>query len=161
MENSIKEFSRNDRVRIDNCYAWDIAFHSDVARRDIMIPGGAKGYALITVDMAEEEILKHNSFFVGLDGLGDHAGLKICDPEMYEYLFRAEDKTNHISRDALLEVLKLSGKQKFTDAVAELICTSSEARMCLYFMTDIDWSEYLGWKYDVLVERCREFMPVA
>ena len=158
MENSIKEFIRHDRVRIDNCYAWDIAFHSDVARRDIMIPGGAKGYALITVDMAEEEILKQNVFFVGTDGLGDHAGLQICDPDMYKYLFRTEDKTHHISRDALLEVLKLSGKPKFTEAVAELVCTSSEARMCLYFMADIDWSEFLGWKYDVLEGHCRRLM---
>lgn len=158
MENSIREFSRNDRVRIDNCYAWDIAFHSDVARRDIMIPGGAKGYALITLDMAEEEILKQNVFFVGTDGLGDHAGLQICDPDMYKYLFRTEDKTRHISKDALLEVLKLSGKQKFTDAVAELIATSSEARMCMYYMNDIDWSELLGWKYDVLEGHCRRLM---
>lgn len=158
MENSIKEFNRNDRVRIDNCYAWDISFYSDVARRDIMIPGGAKGYALITVDMAEEEILKQNVFFVGTDGLGDHAGLQICDPDMYKYLFRTEDKTHHISRDALLEVLKLSGKQKFTDAVAELIATSSEARMCMYYMNDIDWSELLGWKYDVLEGHCRRLM---
>lgn len=160
MENSIKEFSRNDRVRIDSCYAWDIAFHSDVARRDIMIPGGAKGYALITVDMAEEEILKQNRFFVGLDGLGDHAGLQICDSDMYKYLFRTEDKTHHISRNALLEVLKLSGKQKLTDAVAELIATSSEARMCMYYMNDIDWSELLGWKYDVLEGHCRRLMTL-
>ena len=70
-------------------------------------------------------------------------------------------RSHHINKGALLEVLKLSGKPKFTEAVAELVCTSSEARMCLYFMADIDWSEFLGWKYDVLVERCREFMPVA
>ena len=57
---NIKEFQRSDRVRVDNCYEWDIAFHSDIARRDILIPGGSKGYALITVDMAEEEILKQN-----------------------------------------------------------------------------------------------------
>ena len=123
-----------------------------------MIPGGAKGYALITLDMAEEEILKQNRFFVGLDGLGDHAGLQICDPDMYKYLFRTEDKTRHIGRNALLEVLKLSGKQKFTDAVAELIATSSEARMCMYYMNDIDWSELLGWKYDVLEGHCRRLM---
>lgn len=157
----IREFSRNDRVRVDNCYAWDIGFRSSVTREDITIPAGAKGYALLTVDQVEEEIMRQNVFFVGTDGLGDHAGLQICDPDMYKYLFRTEDKTHHIGKDALLEVLKLSGKQKFTDAVAELVCTSSEARMCLYFMTDIDWSEYLGWKYDVLVKRCREFMPVA
>lgn len=157
----IREFSRNDRVRVDNCYAWDIGFRSSVTREDITIPAGAKGYALLTMDQVEEEIMRQNIFFVGTDGLGDHAGLKICDPDMYKYLFRTEDKTHHISKDTLLEVLKLSGKQKFMDAVAELIATSSEARMCLYFMTDIDWSEYLGWKYDVLVERCREFMPVA
>lgn len=157
----IREFSRNDRVRVDNCYAWDIGFRSSVTREDITIPAGAKGYALLTVDQVEEEIMRQNVFFVGTDGLGDHAGLQICDPDMYKYLFRTEDKTHHIGKDALLEVLKLSGKQKFMDAVAELIATSSEARMCLYFMADIDWSEYLGWKYDVLVERCREFMPVA
>lgn len=157
----IREFSRNDRVRVDNCYAWDIGFRSSVTREDITIPAGAKGYALLTVDQVEEEIMRQNVFFVGTDGLGDHAGLQICDPDMYKYLFRTEDKTHHIGKDALLEVLKLSGKPKFTEAVAELVCTSSEARMCLYFMTDIDWSEYLGWKYDVLVERCREFMPVA
>lgn len=160
MEN-VKEFSRHDRVRINNCYGWDVSFYSDVARRDITIPAFATGYSLLTLDQTEEELLKQNVFFVGIDGLGDHAGLQICDPDMYKYLFRTEDKTHHISRDSLLEVLKLSGKPKFTEAVAELVCTSSEARMCLYFMTDIDWSEYLGWKYDVLVERCREFMPVA
>lgn len=157
----IREFSRNDRVKVNNVYGWDISFYSDVARRDITIPAFATGYSLLTLDQTAEELLKQNVFFVGTDGLGDHAGLKICDPDMYKYLFRTEDKTHHIGRDTLLEVLKLSGKQKFMDAVAELIATSSEARMCLYFMADIDWSEYLGWKYDVLVERCREFMPVA
>lgn len=156
MEN--KEFQRNDRVRIDSCYAWDIAFHSDVARRDIMIPGGAKGYALITLDMAEEEILKQNVFFVGTDGLGDHAGLKICDPDMYAYLFRCEDHTHHISKESIVELLKLSSKSKYTEAMEEAIKTASEARMCLYFMADIDWSEFLGWKYDVLEGHCRRLM---
>lgn len=160
MEN--KEFKRNDRVLIDNCYKWDISFHSDIARRDIMIPGGAKGYALLTLDQVEEEILKQNFFFIGTDGLGDHAGLKICDPEMYAYLFRTEDKTRHFSREAFMDALKLSGKQKFEDfVVRELIRTTSEARMCLYYMNDIDWSEYLGWKHDILMARCREFVPVV
>lgn len=158
MENSIKEFNRNDRVRINNCYAWDIAFHSDVARRDIMIPGGAKGYALITLDMAEEEILKQNVFFVGLDGMGDHAGLQICDPDMYKYLFRCEDHTHHVSKESIIELLKLSSKSKYTEAMEEAIKTASEARMCLYFMADIDWSEFLGWKYDVLEGHCRRLM---
>ena len=158
MENSIKEFNRNDRVRINNCYAWDIAFHSDVARRDIMIPGGAKGYALITLDMAEEEILKQNVFFVGLDGMGDHAGLQICDPDMYKYLFRCEDHTHHVSKESIIELLKLSSKAKYTEAMEEAIKTASEARMCLYFMADIDWSEFLGWKYDVLEGHCRRLM---
>lgn len=154
----IREFSRNDRVKVNNVYGWDISFYSDVARRDITIPAFATGYSLLTVDQTEEELLKQNIFFVGIDGLGDHAGLQICDPDMYKYLFRTEDKTRHIGRNALLEVLKLSGKQKFTDAVAELIATSSEARMCMYYMNDIDWSELLGWKYDVLEGHCRRLM---
>ena len=82
MEN-VKEFSRHDRVRINNCYGWDISFYSDVARRDITIPAFATGYSLLTLDQTEEELLKQNIFFVGLDGLGDHAGLQICDPDMY------------------------------------------------------------------------------
>lgn len=161
MEN-IREFQRNDRVVIDSCYEWDLSFHSDIARRDIMIPGGAKGYALLTVDQVEEEILKQNFFFTGTDGLGDHAGLRICDPEMYKYLFRKDDETHHISQDALMDVLKLSSKQKFEDTVVrELIRTTSEARMCLYYMNDIDWSEFIGWKHDILVARCREFLPIS
>lgn len=158
MENSIKEFNRNDRVRINNCYAWDIAFHSDVARRDIMIPGGAKGYALITLDMAEEEILKQNAFFVGTDGLGDHAGLKICDPDMYKYLFRCEDHTRHVSKESIVELLKLSSKAKYTEAMEETIKTASEARMCLYYMNDFEWTDYLGWKRDILEGYCLRLM---
>lgn len=155
---SIKEFSRNDRVKVNNCYEWDISFHSDVARRDILIPGGAKGYALLTVDMVEEEILKQNGFFTGLDGLGDHAGLQICDPEMYKHLFRCEDHTHHISKETLVELLKLSTKVKYKDAIEENIKTGSEARMCLYYMNDIEWLDYLGWKHDILEEHCRRLM---
>ena len=33
----IREFSRNDRVKVNNVYGWDISFYSDVARRDITI----------------------------------------------------------------------------------------------------------------------------
>ena len=157
MEN-IKEFHRSDRVKVNNCYAWDISFHSDVARRDILIPSGAKGYALLTVDMVEEEILKQNGFFTGLDGLGDHAGLQICDPEMYKFLFRCEDHTHHISKEAIVEWLKLSTKAKYTEAVEEAIKTASEARMCLYYMNDFTWSDYLGWKYDILNAHCRSLM---
>jgi hypothetical protein len=155
---NIKEFQRSDRVRVDNCYEWDIAFHSDIARRDILIPGGSKGYALITVDMAEEEILKQNGFFVGLDGLGDHSGLRICDPEMYKFLFRCEDHTHHVSKEAIVEWLKLSTKAKYRDAIEENIKTNSEARMYLYYMNDIEWSDYLGWKHDILEGHCRHLM---
>lgn len=157
MEN-IKEFNRNDRVRVNNCYAWEIGFHSDVARRDILIPANAKGYALITVDMAEDEILKQNGFFVGLDGLGDHSGLKICDPEMYRFLFRCEDNTHHFTKETLVELLKLSNKQKYTDAINEAIQTNSEARMCRFYMEDFDWSEYLRWKYEILENHCKSIL---
>ena len=61
MEN-VKEFSRHDRVRINNCYGWDISFYSDVARRDITIPAFATGYSLLTLDQTEEELLKQNDF---------------------------------------------------------------------------------------------------
>ena len=159
---NVKEFQRKDRVKVDNCYAWDISFHSGVTREDITIPAGAKGYALLTVDQVEEEILRQNFFFIGTDGFGDHAGLKICDPEMYKYLFRKDDETRHISKEALMDVLKLSNRQKLEDVVVrELIRTTSEARMCLYYMSDINWSEFLGWKHDILVARCREFLPIS
>ena len=133
MEN-VREFHRSDRVRVDNCYAWEIGFHSDVARRDILIPGGAKGYALLTVDMIEEEILKQNGFFVGLDGLGDHSGLRICDPEMYKFLFRCEDHTHHIRKEAIVEWLKLSTKAKYKDAIEEIIAlrNSSPSQIIQY-----------------------------
>lgn len=154
MEN-IKEFRRNDRVKVSSSVAWDIAFHSEVARRDILIPGDSKGYALLTVDMIEEEILKQNAFFVGLDGFGDHATLRIDDPEMYKFLFGCEDKSHHFTKDVLTDLLKLSSKNKFTEVMEEHIKTTSEARMCLYYMEDIDWGNFHGWKHDILDQYCR------
>lgn len=154
----IKEFQRNDRVKVDNCYAWDIGFRSSVTREDITIPAGAKGYALLTVDQVEEEIMRQNAFFVGTDGLGDHAGLKICDPDMYAYLFRCEDHTHHISKESIVELLKLSSKSKYTEAMEEAIKTASEARMCLYYMNDFEWTDYLGWKRDILEGYCLRLM---
>lgn len=157
MEN-VREFSRHDRVRINNCYGWDVSFYSDVARRDITIPAFATGYSLLTLDQVEEEILKQNVFFVGTDGLGDHAGLQICEPDMYKYLFRCEDHTNHISKESIVELLKLSSKSKYTEAMEEAIKTASEARMCLYYMNDFEWTDYLGWKRDILEGHCSRLM---
>lgn len=156
----IREFSRNDRVKVNNVYGWDISFYSDVARRDITIPAFATGYSLLTLDQTEEELLKQNVFFVGIDGLGDHAGLKICDPEMYAYLFRCEDHTRHISKESIVELLKLSSKSKYTEAMEEAIKTASEARMCLYYMNDFEWTDYLGWKRDILEGHCRRLMTL-
>lgn len=156
----IKEFQRNDRVKVDNCYAWDIGFRSSVTREDITIPAGAKGYALLTVDQVEEEIMRQNAFFVGTDGLGDHAGLKICDPDMYAYLFRCEDHTYHIRKESIVELLKLSSKSKYTEAMEEAIKTASEARMCLYYMNDFEWTNYLCWKRDILEGHCRRLMTL-
>lgn len=159
MEN-VKEFSRHDRVRINNCYGWDISFYSDVARRDITIPAFATGYSLLTLDQTEEELLKQNVFFVGIDGLGDHAGLQICDPDMYKYLFRCEDHTHHVNKESIVELLKLSSKSKYTEAMEEAIKTASEARMCLYYMNDFEWTDYLGWKRDILEGHCRRLMTL-
>ena len=156
----IREFSRNDRVKVNNVYGWDISFYSDVARRDITIPAFATGYSLLTVDQTEEELLKQNVFFVGIDGLGDHAGLKICDPDMYAYLFRCEDHTNHVGKESIVELLKLSSKSKYTEAMEEAIKTASEARMCLYYMNDFEWTDYLGWKRDILEGHCRRLMTL-
>lgn len=156
----IREFSRNDRVKVNNVYGWDISFYSDVARRDITIPAFATGYSLLTVDQTEEELLKQNVFFVGIDGLGDHAGLKICDPDMYKYLFRCEDHTRHVSKESIVELLKLSSKSKYTEAMEEAIKTASEARMCLYYMNDFEWTDYLGWKRDILEGYCLRLMTL-
>lgn len=154
MEN-IKEFRRNDRVKVSSCVAWDIGFRSELARRDIVIPGNAQGYALLTVDLVEDEILRQNGFFVGLDGLGDHATLKIDDPEMYKFLFGCEDKSHHFTKNILTDLLKLSSKNKFTDVMKEHVKTRSEAKMCLYYMADIDWENFHEWKRDTLNQYCR------
>lgn len=154
----IKEFNRNDRVEIKSMCAWDIGFRSDYARKDIVVPGNATNYKLLTIDMVEEEILKQNFAFVGADGLGNHAAFKIVDPEVYKYLFRCEDKTVHFDKEALDDMLKLSTKTKFKDALDDMIVTRAEARMGLYYMNDIKWEDMLGWKHDILKAKCRDLL---
>lgn len=85
-------------------------------------------------------------------------GQSITLTEMYKFLFRCEDHTHHIGKETLAELLKLSTKAKYKDAMEENINTASEARMCLYYMNDFEWSDYLGWKHDILEGHCRRLM---
>ncbi|WP_373217700.1 hypothetical protein [Ruminococcus sp. 5_1_39BFAA] len=134
MDNKIKEFYRNDRVKLTNNMEWDCHFHSDMARKDIMIPAMTKTYSLLTMDVVEEEIMKQNIDFVGKDGLGNHAAISIDDPEQYEYLFRCKDETKHFSRNTLMELIKINNKTKFQEAVNDNIVCLWEAKICLYYM---------------------------
>lgn len=153
---SNKNFEDDDIVRIQNFYEYDICFHSVVAKRDFTIPALAQDYNL-PVKVVANEILNKNFWFTGLDTFGNHAPLKICDPEMYLFLFGREDKTRHMCRDFFAEILEIDDRAAFSDAVTyELIRTRSEATLCMKY---IDETENLDKeKQDILVARCDYFL---
>lgn len=152
----VKVFEDSELVKIQNFYEHEICFYSGIARKDIIIPALANDYEL-SVKIVKSEVFNKNFLFTGLDGFGNHAPLKICDAEMYRFLFGREDRTRHMCREFFTEILEIDDKSAFNDAVIfELIRTKSEANMCAKYITEIEDMD--EWKQNILVARCDYFL---
>ena len=152
----VKVFEDSDLVKIHNFYEHEIRFYSGIARKNIIIPALANDYKL-SVRIVKSEIFKKNFLFTGLNGKGDHAPLKVCDSDVYRFLFGCEDKTRHMCREFLAEILEIDDKSAFNDAVIfDLIRTKSEANMCAKYIIEIENMD--EWKKNILVARCDYFL---
>lgn len=151
----IREYENNDLVTVKNFYDYEIIIYSVESRKDFVIPPLAE--AILSVGVLKEAVLRKVFWIVGLNGKGDHAPLKVCDPDVYRFLFGCEDKSRHICREFFLEVLRIEDGAAFEKAVTfELIRTRTEARFCMQYVKELENLDEL--KENILAARCDYFL---
>ena len=83
-----KEVSLTDRVPITNLNDWELHFVSTETNKDIVIPAKANKLKTLTVAEIDGQVQSGNKFFVGIDGMGNNACIKIEDEDVFRYVFR-------------------------------------------------------------------------
>jgi len=151
----LKKYENSDLVTVKNFYDYEIVIHSVEARKNFVIPPLAE--AILPVGVLKEAVLRRLFWVTGLNNKGDHAPLKICDPDVYRFLFGCDDKSRHICREFFLEVLKIEDKKVFEKTVIfDLIRTRTEARFCMQYVKEIENLDEL--KENILAARCDYFL---
>lgn len=122
-----------DRVSIDNLRSWNLDFRATEAERDITIPANVKGYKQLTVAEIDGQVKRGNLFFVGVDGIGNNADIKINDENVVKFVFgdgSDEDIPSEtlLTLDSMKELLKVTPKTAFEKELAKLVKTDAEKK---------------------------------
>lgn len=140
-----------DRVSIDNLRNWNLDFRATEANRDISIPASVKGYKQLTVAEIDGQVKMGNLFFVGKDGLGNNADIKINDPAVVKFVF-GEGTDDEVPSETLLtldsmkELLKTSPKAKFEEGLNKLVTTEAEKKTVIELAKEAGIEEVEGYK---------------
>lgn len=140
-----------DRVSIDNLRSWDLGFRATETERDITIPANVKGYKQLTVAEIDGQVKMGNLFFVGKDGFGNNADIKINDENVIKFVFGEGDEeekpsTTLLTLDALKEVLAITPKTKFEEAVSKLVATEAEKKTVIELAKEAGIENVEGYK---------------
>lgn len=140
-----------DRVSIDNLRNWDLGFRATEAEKDVTIPGSVKSYKKLTVAEIDGQVKMGNLFFVGTDGFGNNADIKINDDSVIKYVFGDGDddgkpSTTLLTLDALKNVLAMTPKQKFEDAISKLVVTEAEKKTVVDLAVEAGIENVEGYK---------------
>lgn len=140
-----------DRVSIDNLRNWNLDFRATEANKDISIPASVKGYKQLTVAEIDGQVKMGNLFFVGKDGLGNNADIKINDDAVVKFVF-GDGNDEEVPGSTLLTVesmkslLKVSPKAKFEDELAKLVSTEAEKKTVIEIAKEAGIEDVEGYK---------------
>lgn len=143
-----------DRVSIDNLVGWDIGFRAVESTRDITIPAGVKGYKQLTVAEIDGQVKMGNLFFIGKDGLGNNADIKINNEEVIKLVFGEEINEDEkpsetlLTKKAVKELLETSPKAEFEKVLNKLVTTEAEKKMIIPLTKEIGTDEVEKYKID-------------
>lgn len=128
-----------ERVSIDSLVSWPIGFRATEADVDITIPPNVQNYSQLTLAEINGQVKVGNKFFVGKDGCGNNADIRINDPEVVSFVFGAapEEQKEQIllTLDSVKNLLEVSPAQKFEEALNKLVATESEKKMIISLAT--------------------------
>ncbi len=133
--NPEKNISYTDRAVITNTRSWNLNFKSTENDRDIVIPAGAERWSKLTVAEIEGQIQTGNFFFVGADGDGNNAYIRIEDDDVRRFVFHLDDDENServiLDLESVKKLLAINDKAEFEAELERLVVTDGDKRMII------------------------------
>ena len=157
----MENYKIHKKVKIQNLSALEVSFYPEtLTERDTL-----KGILLDSYVISEKfdyneikaQIRANNFLFVGKDGLGQHATIRICDFEMYKDLFELPDATKHpvqLTEDAIEMLISENDKQTFKEKLSEYVATKNEAATLVDYLENKKhmMDKLPGWKKNMVLE---------
>lgn len=125
---TVDDVKTTERVSIDNLCYWDIYFRSEETDKDICVKGGIKGNVKLTASEVLAQVQADNVAFVGTDGLGSHAAIRINDPVIREYVFGQDINPVQLTEEAVRKLLEIEDRKEFRAELEKLVVTRAEKR---------------------------------
>ncbi len=104
MANNIKkEFSPDTKITVRNLYPWPVSFqvfNVYTNKLEDVIIEGSQVYKRLSFQQIEDEIFKDNIAFVGVNGSGNHAMLRVEDDDAFKALFDVDKRSFQLSDEA-------------------------------------------------------------
>lgn len=123
-----------DRVSIDNLRSWNLDFRATESSKDITIPANVKGYKQLTVAEIDGQVKIGNLFFVGKDGFGNNADIRINDKSVVSFVFGdgyEEDEapaSTLLTKESVAALLSTAPKVEFQKQLEKLVTTEAEKK---------------------------------
>lgn len=145
-----KEISLTDRVPITNLNDWELHFVSTETDKDIVIPARANKIRNLTVAEIDGQVQSGNIMFVGVDGMGNNACIKIEDEDVFRYVFRLGDdepvNVKVLDLDSVKKLIKITDRSEFEKELKSLVVTNSDKKMISKLAIKANIEEVEGYK---------------
>ena len=145
-----REVALTDRVPISNLNDWELNFVSVETDKDIVIPANANKWRKLTVAEIDGQVQSGNKYFVGIDGNGNNASIKIEDEDVFRYVFRLEDdepvNVKVLDLDSVKALLKISNKDEYIAELNRLVVTNSDKKMISKLAQQANIEDVEGYK---------------
>ena len=128
-----KELVLTDRIPITNLNDWELHFVSTETDKDIVIPARANKIRKLTLAEIDGQVQSGNKMFVGIDGMGNNACIKIEDEDAFRYVFRLDANepvaVKVLDLDTVKKLIQITDKKKYEKELRELVVTNSDKKM--------------------------------
>lgn len=125
---TVDDVKPTERVSIDNLCSWDIYFKSEETDKDICVKGGVKGNVKLTASEILAQVQADNIAFVGVDGMGSHASIRITDPVVRAYVFGKDIDPVQLTEEAIKHLLNIEDRKQFRAELEKLVVTNAEKK---------------------------------
>ncbi len=145
-----REIALTDRVPITNLNNWELNFISTETEKDIVIPARANKIRKLTVAEIDGQVQSGNIYFVGVDGMGNNACIKIEDEDVFRYVFRLDDdepvNVRILDLDSVKNLLNIADKREYERELESLVVTNSDKKMIVSLVQQAGIENVEGYK---------------